>query len=67
MQSGCCNCLLRGCLVHNLRQAAAGEVASLRERLEGQEREAEELRATLRHREAQFREQADTIADLQHR
>jgi hypothetical protein len=48
-------------------QAAAGEVTSLRERLEAQEREAEGLRDSLRQKDAQLREQAETIADLRER
>ncbi|EIE18143.1 hypothetical protein COCSUDRAFT_49368 [Coccomyxa subellipsoidea C-169] len=47
--------------------AAAGEMASLRERLEAQEREAEGLRDSLRQRDARLREQSETIADLQER
>ncbi|KAK9917759.1 hypothetical protein WJX75_007885 [Coccomyxa subellipsoidea] len=50
-----------------LDEAAAGEVTSLRERLEAQEREAEGLRDSLRQKDAQLREQAETIADLRER
>ena len=42
-------------------------MASLRERLEAQEREAEGLRDSLRQRDARLREQSETIADLQER
>lgn len=39
----------------------------MRERLEAQEREAEGLRDSLRQKDAQLREQAETIADLRER